>query len=1090
MKPNVAVREKFETRWQELYQQLNPEQRQAVEAIEGPVMVLAGPGTGKTQVLAMRIANILQQTQMDPWNILCLTFTESAAATMRERLISIMGEAAYYVRIHTFHSFCNDVIQENPEVFALAGPNSAKATLGREWRPLSDVERVELVQSLLDELPGTSPLKPFGNPYIFLRDIVGALSWLKKEGVAPERLAGLLKESAAFLARTHTVLEPFLALKAAARDEAACEAVVMGLEKVRDEVRLSAALWAPVAGAVDRYQKALRQAPTFAEAGKARTGLKDDLKRYVERAARHLPRQKHLLKVYHRYQEALVARGRYDFEDMVLQVVERFGEDDQLLARYQEQFQYVLVDEYQDTNGAQNEVVRLLGSWDEKPNVFVVGDDKQSIFRFQGASLENLLLFYERYGGRVQIMALKENYRSRQVILDAAGAVIAHNTESMQKYVPEVNRELVAVAPDSSEPLELREFEVEDEENFFVAQKIQELIAGGADPSAIAVLYRFNRDVDSLLDVLLRMDIPVKLEAGENVLAERRVQQLLALLSYVTTPAREAELARADGALADILQFDFCGLDPLAVLLVVHFAGTTRRSLAMVLASTELLQEAGVEKSAPFVDLMRHLAQWRQEAANHTAQHVFDVVLQESGLLRQVLGNGEHVRVVHHLNSVFSELKRLNASEGALTMANFVRRLALLDQHGLQLVADPWQTRAQAVRLMTAHKAKGLEFAHVFIIRAHDRHWGGVPERTRIALPAGIVTHDPVQGVPQNEDERRLFYVAVTRAKQQVYVSYARLGDQRRERVASLFVREIPGGLVKEFDTTETEDAAWQRLQTLRLAAVPVGLADDVRAWLAERLTRYRMSVTHLNNYLECPRLFYYRNLLRVPAAKTKHMAFGTAVHNALRDLFMALNDTGALPPREELLGRLSYHLDREVLTDQERADCVALGHEALGAYYDHYQRDFVQRSLSEYSFRQHGVHVDNLPLAGQLDKIEFLSDTRANVVDYKTGNPDNAYSHAKPGGKYHRQLVFYRLLCDASPRFPYEMASGEIDFVQKSRRSGSFVKRRYEISDDEVAELKDTIRRVWGEIQELRFLDDGAGCGECEYCRPAGVLV
>lgn len=1077
MKPNVAVREKFEARWQELYQQLNPEQRQAVAAIEGPVMVLAGPGTGKTQVLAMRIANILQQTQMDPWNILCLTFTESAAATMRERLISIMGEAAYYVRIHTFHAFCNDVIQENPEVFALAG----------EWQPLSDVERVELVQSLLDELPGTSPLKPFGNTYMFLRDIVQALSWLKKEGVSPERLAVLLKESAAFLAGTHTVLEPFLALKAAARDTAACEAVVMGLEKARDEVRLSVALWAPVAGAVDRYQTAGKQGKR--EAGKARTGLKDDLKRYVERAARHLPRQKHLLKVYSRYQEALLKRGRYDFEDMVLQVVEKFGEDDQLLARYQEQFQYVLVDEYQDTNGAQNEVVRLLGSFDGKPNVFVVGDDKQSIFRFQGASLENLLLFYERYGTDTQVVSLKNNYRSRQVILDAAEAVIAHNTESMQKYVPAVNRELVAVAPDSNEPLELREFETEDEENFFVAQKIQELIAGGADPSAIAVLYRFNRDVDSLLDVLLRMDIPVKLEAGENVLAERRVQQLLALLAYVTTPAREAELVWADAALADILQFDFCGLDPLAVLQVVHFAGTTRRSLVIVLASPELLQEAGVEKSAPFVDLMRKLAQWRKEAANFTAQHVFDVVLQESGLLRHVLGNGEHVRVVHHLNSVFSELKRLNSGEGALTMADFVRRLALLDQHGLQLVADPWQTRAKAARLMTAHKAKGLEFAHVFIIRAHDRHWGGVPERTRIALPAGIVKHEPVQGAAGNEDERRLFYVALTRAKQQVYVSYARLGDQRRERVASLFVREIPGALVAEFDTTETEDAALQRLQTLRLKTVPVGLAIDGRAWLAERLIRYRMSVTHLNNYLECPRLFYYRNLLRVPAAKTKHMAFGTAVHNALRDLFMALNDTGALPPQEELLGRLLYHLDREVLTDQERADCAALGREALGAYYDHYQRDFAQRSLSEYSFRQHGVHVDNLPLTGQLDKIEFLSDTRVNVVDYKTGNPDNAYSHAKPGGKYHRQLVFYKLLCDASPRFPHEMASGEIDFVQKSRRSGTFVKRRYEISVDEVAELKDTIRRVWGEIQALKFLDGDAACGVCEYCQLRKIL-
>lgn len=230
----VTEKLKVEAGFEELYQMLNDEQRLAVDAIEGPVMVLAGPGTGKTQVLAMRIGNILRQTDLDPWNILCLTFTESAAVAMRQRLIQLIGEAAYYVRIHTFHSFCNDVIQEHPEHFALA----------KEWQALSDIERIEMFRKLLDELSGVSDLKPLGSPYMWLADIMSAVQSLKKEDVTPEEFKKLLTQVGQMVKDLEEPLSDFFKLKPKERSEAVCVGLIDKLSAKAETAKYGAA-WVP-----------------------------------------------------------------------------------------------------------------------------------------------------------------------------------------------------------------------------------------------------------------------------------------------------------------------------------------------------------------------------------------------------------------------------------------------------------------------------------------------------------------------------------------------------------------------------------------------------------------------------------------------------------------------------------------------------------------------------------------------------------------------------------------------------------------------------------------------------------------------------
>ncbi|HLD25969.1 MAG TPA: ATP-dependent helicase, partial [Candidatus Andersenbacteria bacterium] len=796
----------------ELYGRLNDGQRAAVDAIEGPVMVLAGPGTGKTQVLTMRVANILQRTDMAPWNILCLTFTESAALEMRQRLLKIIGEAAYQVRISTFHAFCNDVIQDWPEKFPFSGSEV-----------LAEVERVEVFRRLLDQLLGTSALKPFGQPYLFLPDVMRAVQLLKQESITVERAREAAVTVRDFLRQSAAARTAFIRLRPAERDAMAVAAVREQLRAATDHEALRELIDQPFV----RLQEAVALAENKREEGKARTALKNSLQRLFDKWERHAPRQIELLNVYDAYQAWLDQHSRFDYEDMIMRVVEALQGDDALLAHYQEQFQYVLVDEFQDTNGSQNEVVRLLGSFYPNPNIFVVGDDKQSIFRFQGASLENLLNFYERYRADVQIISLHDNYRSGQLILDAAGAVITHNRSLLARHVPNVTEELRA-RTDTPASLAWYAFDTEDEENFFVATTIQGLLEVGVAADEIAVLYRFNRDADSLVDLLLRMRVPVRLEAGENVLQDPRVRQFLQLLTFIAQPHRS-------DVLADILQFDFLSLNALDVLRVIHAAAERggRRALLEVLASESELTGAGVREPARFVQLATQLAQWHQLHTNCTPVQLFDVVLSESGLLDFILREEHNLPILHRLSTLYQELVRLNRAQHDLRAADFVSRLNVLQESGLALTASPWQTRKAAVRLMTAHKAKGREFQHVFIMRLRDKHWGNVRERARVELPPGLLRHDLVPGQSGNEDERRLFYVALTRAKQRLYLSYAHLDAAGREQAESQFVRELPAGLVEVVDTVPTEEAAAVRLSTARLAPATV-VAADVREWLGE----------------------------------------------------------------------------------------------------------------------------------------------------------------------------------------------------------------------------------------------------------------
>lgn len=483
-----------------------------------------------------------------------------------------------------------------------------------------------------------------------------------------------------------------------------------------------------------------------------------------------------------------------------------------------------------------------------------------------------------------------------------------------------------------------------------------------------------------------------------------------------------------------------------------------------------------------FADFADQLLHWHKESINLPLVEFFDLIVKESGYLEHLLKKENQLEELNRLNSLFAQLKDWNRANTDRRLSDFLDYLTLIKENGLTLPAQELSTQKDAVCLMTAHKSKGLEFEHVFIMNAVDRQWGNSPDRGKIDVPPTLLKvalpHE------KNEDERRLFFVAMTRAKKSLTFSYPKENAQGRPTVPSMFVSEIDPTLICKVDSTAIEDEALQRLQMLFLVPKPTA-SEDHRAYVQSLLKNYTLSVTHLNNYLRCPRLFYYNNVLCVPQAKSRHLAFGTAIHESLKDLQLSVRE-GSTMDRETLIAQFEKHLSHEILSQQEFRGGLDLGQRTLTEYYDFYRDAFHPNVLLEYDFRPHGVIVDGVPITGKLDKIELRDEAErtVHVVDYKTGNPDSKKDALGPQGEYRRQIIFYKLLCDESKKFPYTMVSGEIDFVQKSK-SGDFVRKIFHPSPEELTDLRTQIRAVYDDIQALKFLDldEFEACGECEWC-------
>lgn len=987
-------------RFEELYAKLNSAQKLAVDTVEGPVMVVAGPGTGKTQILTLRIANILAKTDADPESILALTFTESGVASMRRRLLEIIGASAYSVVINTFHGFCNDIIKNYPEEFPrIIGSQN-----------ITEVDQIRMIESLIDEL-SLKELKPFGDTYYYVREILARLNELKRENIGP----------------------------------------------------------LPFAATVEREQKRFEAIEDLYHVKGPHAGkMKGD---YLKEQKQIL-KNRELVLIYGRYEEELSRNRLYDWSDMIMEVVRELETNEDLLRTLQEQHHYLLVDEHQDTNNAQNRVMELLANFHSDPNIFVVGDEKQAIFRFQGASLENFSHFKKLYPG-AQLVVLEENYRSSQSILDSSHDVIAKSARIEAKP-------LRASGGHPEKKIRFFAFTRPETECFFVAEDVKKRLESGVQPNEIAVLYRDNRDAFPFVRMFERAGIPFSIESDRDVMSDPDMRKFVLLL-------RTASEIGSDERLLEALHADFLGIRPLDVYKIAAAASARKIRAWDIVKSESALREAGVDEPEKIHALFLKLSGWASLSKNRGLTEVFEMVARESGFVSHLLGLPNAIEKMNTLNGLFDEIKALAEKHKEYALNDFLSYLDTLAEHDILIRRSGVSGAPSQVRLMTAHKSKGQEFGHVYIVNAYDGHWGNKRRPNLLKLPVSVfaLSASGFAEGSEMEDERRLFYVAVTRAKREITVSYARESESKREQLPCQFLEEIRPELVERADALPYEKEFEEHKEILFRAPAIVGGNLKEKEFIREIFTRNGLSVSALNNYLKCPWNYFYTNLIRIPKAKTKHAMYGTAVHNALKDFFENLKDRDLT--KQFLLEKFLFYLNHEAISAADFEESRAKGDRALSGYYDAYYALWPRQTIVEKNIN--GVMLTpEIRLTGKIDKLEFVgAGIEVNVVDYKTSKPKTrgeieGFVKSSDGG-IKRQLVFYNILLN---RFEegkkYGMVSADVDFIEPDDK-GRYHKERFEVTQTEIVGLEELARKTGEEILNLEFWDRTCGDKDCEFC-------
>lgn len=1059
-------------------------------------MVVAGPGTGKTELLSVRVANILAKTDTLPGTILCLTFTDSGAAAMRERLAELLGPDAYKVAVHTFHSFGSEIIGRYGEYFYS----------GAHFRPADELSGYEVLSDLMQKLPHDNPLASSMNgEFTYLKDVQTSISELKRGGLTSDELDNVLERNEAFITWAQPRLQAAFGERLSKKSFAAIDSLLHELPSYQPEP-LELIGYIPLNELVS---ESLRRAYDHSLETNTTKPLSAWKKMYLERNAadeQTLKDEKRgrklraLSRLYYEYLVAMQEHALYDYDDMILRVVHALEVFPELRFNLQETYQYILVDEFQDTNDAQMRLVWNLTNnpaTEGRPNLMVVGDDDQAIYRFQGANLSNILDFTKRYRD-VKIVTLSDNYRSHAHILQLARQVIVQAEERLETTVATIDKTLTAHRKSQAPRLLSQQYQTTNEAYYALAHTIASEVA--SEPSlSRAVIARNHRQLSALLPYLEQAGVPLRYERQENILTSEPIQQLELLARTVHSLSHE-QWGEADETLSRLLAHPMWGLSAEQLWRLSLDSSRSKRTWL------EVMQERDGQLS--------HIAAWIVELIRQSQYEPLEFMLDEmfGTETRQLPDdpttddlpfgeNGQQPEFVSPMYQYFfnqtvfeqrsaaylthlAALQRIRAllreyrPDLTLKVCDLIAFLDLHHELGMPIRSKgELETGTHALHLLSAHKAKGLEFDAVYVADVQENIWG-VSARTRGRL-LQFPTNLPLSPAGEHNDERlRLLYVALTRARDQLTLVSSRLDSNGKELL-------LAGALDLPELTTHTEPplptAAVVTAQEIAWHTPLLHISSaSQRELLQPTLERYRLSATHLTNYLDVsrggPELFLLHNLLRFPQAMSPSAAFGSAIHTSLQRAHQHLRATKNRKPVEDVLHEFETVLRQSQLSELDFTHYHERGVSALTAFLEQRYESFTPKQEVERTFATEYIQVGDALLAGAIDLLDVDHDEKTIfVTDYKTGKSARRWQGSSEYEKiklhhYEQQLLFYKLLIEHSRQFAgYTVTGARIEFVEPDA-SGAIVLLDYQYDNDKLVTFSHLLAAVWRRVMELDF--------------------
>ncbi len=1046
------------------YSRLNEEQKRAVDKIDGPLMVVAGPGSGKTELLAVRAANIMKKKDIPAGSLLCLTFTDAAALNMKERLADMIGDEGYRVQVFTFHGFCKEIINNNPEYFYK----------GADFDLADEIVKTEILEEILADLDYDDPLSG-RHPslgYVYLKPLKRIIPELKKEGITPVEMERALEANEKIIKKINPLISDVFSQRVS-------DSIRMDIKKLIDQLKDIDADFP-----LDRYDplskviiKSLERA-LDGEKTKKITAWKNNWtkKKNEKRILKdnyYLDKHKSLARVYAKYEKKKYERGLYDFSDMVLDVIKVLEKNESLRYDLQEKYLYIMVDEFQDTSGVQMRLIKNL-TVDEphgKPNICVVGDDDQAIYRFQGAEISNILNFKTSYED-VEVITLKKNYRSGQRILDSAKKVITRGEERLEAILEEVDKDLISMKSDEEETIEAKSFKTKEEEYSHVARKVKSLIEKGTDPREIAVMGRKHKILKEIAPYFADLSIPVYAERKVNVLENEVVRQVVRIIrfaDYLLTGDKD----KADELLPEILSYPFWGLERKKVWKLARRSYKKRNSWFEEMKGDEDLER-----------IQLFLSDLAQKSKYKTAREMIDLVVgNKSGSIRSPLkkyyfGEEKLKKNTAEYFKFLSALKRFtnaleNYKEGEFLKADDL--LDFFDRHLENNIpindTNPLITDSESVSLMTAHSGKGREFEAVFILSCQQEIWARGGRGRRLPFPSNI----PLKISETEDDHLRLFYVALTRAKSFLSITSHRKKQNGRGYSSLEFI--------SHFDSEDSSaEIGYEEMESSRKDYYSPPFEVTERQVLMPLVSDYMLSPTGLNKYLnvadEGPEAFLKDTLLRFPAKKHPGAANGTAVHQTISWIYNEVKSKEKPPETGEVLEIFEKFLRKQRLSEDNFEKYLKKSKKALENFYEERKESFDSDHLIEKGFKNQGVVISGQKITGKIDKIE-MDGSILEVTDFKTGspieswNPSGTYSKIK-AWKYKNQLIFYKLLIENSADFKgAEVKKGWLEFIEPTD-DDKRIRLSLEIKKEDVERLKQLIEIVGNRIKNLNFsIDD-----------------